>query len=153
MPDPSAAMLAIVTAKTDLPLSAAPIVPGWIIEGNPVAHAAQVARSSDGLARTVVWECTEGKFHWHYDIDETILVLEGSVVIESDDMAPTRFGAGDVILFRKGAHARWHVERKIRKLAFCQQVQPRVIGLGLRVMNRLGRMIRPSPAGLSPLGA
>ena len=57
-------------------------------------------------------------------IDETILILEGSIVLESDAMPPTRYGPGDVIFFREGAHAKWHVESKVRKLAFCRKTQP-----------------------------
>ncbi|WP_227590544.1 cupin domain-containing protein, partial [Klebsiella aerogenes] len=32
--------------------------------------------SADGSASTIVWQCTEGRFEWHYDFDETILILE-----------------------------------------------------------------------------
>ena len=145
--------LKIVAAHSNIPLRPAPINPDWIIEGTPVACAATVSRSSDKLASTVVWECTEGKFNWHYDIDETVLILEGSIVVESDDMKPTRYGPGDIVLFRKGVHARWHVQEKVRKVAFCQQVQPRVFGLGLRIMGRLRRMLPGAPTAASPLGA
>ena len=145
--------LKIVAAHSNIPLRPAPINPDWIIEGNPTASAATVSRSSDKLASTVVWECTEGKFNWHYDIDETILILEGSIMVESDEMKPTRYGPGDIVLFRKGAHARWHVERKVRKVAFCQRVQPRFFGFGLRAMGRLRRMLPGAPAAASPLGA
>ena len=145
--------LKIVASRTDVPLHPAPINPDWIIEGTPTARAAMLSRSSDGLASTVVWECTEGKFNWHYDIDETVLILEGSIVVESDEMKPTRYGPGDIILFRKGAHARWHVERKVRKAAFCQRVQPRLFGLGLRVAGRLRRMLSGGQAAGSSLGA
>jgi len=58
----------------------------------------------------MVWECSEGKFNWYYDFDETVLILEGSIVLENDTMPPTRYVAGDYIFFRDGAHARWHVE-------------------------------------------
>jgi uncharacterized cupin superfamily protein len=37
---------------------------------------------------TLIWACTEGKFDWYYDFDETIIVLEGSVVLESEGMPP-----------------------------------------------------------------
>ena len=145
--------LKIVAAHSNIPLRPAPINPDWIIEGNPTASAATVSRSSDKLASTVVWECTEGKFNWHYDIDETVLILEGAIVVESDDMTPTRYGPGDIVLFRKGAHARWTVVRKVRKVAFCQRVQPRIFGLGLRIVNRLARMLPGAPQAASPLGA
>src|SRR5580658_6873782 len=86
----------------------------------------------------------EGKFDWYYDFDETILILEGSIVLENDTMNPTRYSAGDVIFFKDGAHARWHVEGHVRKLAFCRTTQPMPLGLALRVFNKLKRILLPS---------
>lgn len=133
----------ILPSTTDVELRSAPIEPSWIIEGNPVARNALLSRSEDGTASTIVWECTEGKFNWYYDIDETIHILEGSIVLESDTLEPTRFGPGDVVFFKKGAHARWHVEGRVRKLAFCRKTQPKLVGLALRVFSKLQRMIFP----------
>jgi hypothetical protein len=92
----------------------------------------------------MVWECTEGKFNWYYDFDETILILEGSIVLENDTMKPTRYSAGDVVFFKDGAHARWHVEGRVRKLAFCRTTQPMLLGFALRVFNKLKRTLLPS---------
>ena len=96
------------------------------------------------MASTILWHCTEGRFEWHYDIDETIYILEGSVVIESDAMPPTRFGAGDVIFFKDGASARWQVEGHIRKVAFCRRTQPKLVGLALRAFAKLRSLLMPS---------
>jgi uncharacterized cupin superfamily protein len=112
--------------------------------GNPVAHGRVLSTSSDGLASTIVWECTEGKFNWYYDFDETIMILEGSIVLESNTMRSTRYGPGDVIFFRKGAHARWHVEGRVRKLAFCRTAQPYLLGFALRAFNKIRRVLLPS---------
>ena len=134
----------IETAKLAVNLTTRPIEPSWIIEGNPVAEWCVLSKSADGLAFTVVWECTEGKFNWYYDFDETILILEGSIVLENDTMKPTRYSAGDVIFFKDGAHARWHVEGRVRKLAFCRTTQPMLFGFALRAFNKLSRTLRPS---------
>jgi uncharacterized cupin superfamily protein len=40
------------------------------------------------LAQIIVWECSEGKFNWYYDLEETLLILEGSVVLENDTISP-----------------------------------------------------------------
>ncbi|NPU13292.1 MULTISPECIES: cupin domain-containing protein [Bradyrhizobium] len=130
----------IETANLAVDLSPAPIEPSWIIEGNPTATSCTVARSSDGLGSTIVWHCTEGKFNWYYDFDETILILEGSITLESEGMPAKRYGPGDVIFFRDGAHAKWHVEGHVKKLAFCLKTQPYVLGLAVRVINKLKRM-------------
>jgi uncharacterized protein len=137
-------MRMIETTDLKVKLAPTPIEPSWIIEGNPVAQGSVLSTSSDGLASTIVWECTEGKFNWHYDFDETIMILEGSIVLESNTMRSTRYGPGDVIFFRKGAHARWHVQGRVRKLAFCRTAQPYLLGFALRAFNKIRRILSPS---------
>jgi uncharacterized protein len=134
-------MALIETTNLVVNLAPRPIDPSWIIEGNPVAQSCVLSQSADGLASTIVWECSEGRFNWYYDLDETILILEGSIVLESDTMSPTRYGPGDVVFFRDGAHARWHVEGRVRKLAFCRTTQPYVLGFALRAFNKIKRIM------------
>jgi len=146
----------IETSNLLVNLTPRPIDPSWIIEGDPQAQSCVLSKSADGLASTMVWECSEGKFNWYYDFDETILILEGSIVVESDTMPATRYVAGDVIFFRDGAHARWHVEGRVRKLAFCRKTQPVMVGFALRVFSRIRRTLLPSgkrqPASLMGAG-
>jgi uncharacterized cupin superfamily protein len=146
----------IETASLLVNLMPRPIEPSWIIEGNPVAQCSVLSKSADGLASTMVWECSEGKFNWYYDFDETILILEGSIVVESDTMPPTRYGAGDVIFFRDGAHAKWHVQGRVKKLAFCRKTQPVLLGFALRVFSKIKRTLLPAgrrqPASLMASG-
>jgi uncharacterized cupin superfamily protein len=47
---------------------------------------------ADGIAKTLIWSCTEGG--WYYDVDETILILEGSIALESDGKPPKRYDVG-----------------------------------------------------------
>ncbi|MDE2375873.1 cupin domain-containing protein [Bradyrhizobium sp.] len=130
----------IETGSTSVDLKPAPIEPSWIIEGNPEARSCALSTSDDGTATTLIWHCTEGKFNWYYDFDETIMILEGSIVLESDGMPPKRYGVGDVIFFRDGAHAKWHVEGHVKKIAFCRKTNPVLIGFMVRVLNKLKRM-------------
>ena len=134
----------IETTNLVVNLTPRPIDPSWIIEGNPEAQCCVLSKSADGMASTMVWQCSEGKFDWYYDFDETILILEGSIVLENDTMNPTRYSAGDVIFFKDGAHARWHVEGHVRKLAFCRTTQPMLLGFALRVFKKLKRIMLPS---------
>ena len=134
----------IETTNLVVNLSPRPIEPSWIIEGNPVARSCVLSESADRCASTIVWECSEGKFDWYYDFDETILVLEGSIVLENDDMPPTRYGPGDVVFFKDGAHAKWHVEGHVKKLAFCRKTQPVLLALALRVLLRIKRILLPA---------
>ena len=137
----------IEIARTTVDLTPRPIEPSWIIEGKPDATWCVLSQSADGLASTMVWHCTAGKFNWYYDFDETILILEGGIVLESDAMPPTRYGPGDVIFFKDGAHARWHIESHVKKLAFCRKTQPVWLGFALRVFLKLKKMLLPAKAG------
>jgi hypothetical protein len=131
----------IETARVATDLHPLPINPSWIIEGNPQARARQLSKSTDLRVWTIVWECTEGRFDWHYSCDETILILEGSIVLEGDSLPPARYGVGDVILFRKGAHVRWHVEGHVKKLAVCHRVLPASLSFFVRLLGVLKRSL------------
>ena len=134
----------IEIAKLTVDLTPRPIEPSWVIEGRPDATWCVLSQSADGLASTMVWHCTAGKFNWYYDFDETVLILEGGIVLESDTMPPTRYGPGDVIFFKDGAHARWHIESHVKKLAFCRKTQPVWLGFALRVFLKLKKMLLPA---------
>ena len=143
-------MRLIETAHGNAELKPSPIVPSWIIEGSPQARASVLSKSTCGSAWTMIWSCSEGKFNWYYDVDETIMILEGSIVLESDGLPPTRYGPGDVILFREGSHAKWHVEGHVKKIAFFRRANPRILDLPIRAINKLKRL---SSRRLSPLSA
>ena len=131
----------IETGHCNVDLQPSPIEPSWIIEGNPEARAGLLSISADSAARTLIWSCTEGKFNWYYDVDETIVILEGSIVLESEGMPPKRYGVGDVIFFRNGAHAKWHVEGYVKKVAFFRQTNPLGLGFAVRAVNKLKSML------------
>jgi uncharacterized protein len=115
----------IIHANKDIALKPSPINPDWILEGDPIARNAILSRSDDTTACTIFWDCTAGKFNWHYGFDETVHILEGSVVVSSENTPPKRLVAGDVAFFPFGTKAHWHVETYVRKVAFCRRVLPR----------------------------
>ncbi|MCP3462672.1 MULTISPECIES: cupin domain-containing protein [unclassified Bradyrhizobium] len=139
--------LALVeAAHSGLELDLSPIEPSWIIEGNPEARSRLLSTSACNTAKTLIWSCTGGKFNWYYDLDETIIILEGSIVLESEGMPPKRYGVGDVIYFRRGARVKWHVEGYVRKLAFLRLNNPFPFGIAIRAVNKLKSLIaRNSP--------
>jgi len=130
----------IEVAHCNMDLKPSPIEPSWILEGNPEARSRELSTSACGTTKTLIWSCTEGKFNWYYDVDETIMILEGSIVLESEGMPPKRYGVGDVILFRHGAHVKWHVEHHVKKIAFFRQTIPFGLGFAIRAINKLKRM-------------
>ncbi len=131
----------IETGHGNMDLKPSPIEPSWILEGNPEARSHVLSTSACGTTKTLIWSCTEGKFNWYYDVDETIMILEGSIVLESEGMPPRRYGVGDVILFRHGAHVKWHVEHHVKKIAFFRQTLPFGLGYVVRAINKLKRMV------------
>ena len=130
----------IEIGHSNIALHPSPINQSWIIEGNPEACAQLLSKSSCGTFTTVIWSCTEGKFNWYYDVDETIMILEGSIVLESEGMSQRRYGVGDVIFFRRGAQAKWHVEGYVKKIAFLHVATPLGFGFAIRAVNKMKRM-------------
>jgi len=131
---------AIEFIAADVELRACPIRPEWIVEGAPVARNAILSRSADGGACTLIWDCTAGRFNWHYDIDETVYVLEGCVLVLDDAGVTHRLGPGDSALFPAGSHAVWHVESYVRKVAFCRNPVPLPVMFVMRVVRKLARL-------------
>jgi uncharacterized cupin superfamily protein len=110
----------IVFGAGAVQLDLATINPEWILEGSPVSRNKLLSTSADGTAKTLFWDCTAGRFNWFYDVDETALVLEGSVTIKDQEGSVRRVVAGDWIYFPKGSHAEWTVDNYVRKVAFCR---------------------------------
>ena len=148
----------IICGTTAVDLTASPIDPAWVRAGHPVARNALLSQSRDRAACTLVWDCTPGEFEWHYDSDETIHILEGSVVLDDGVAAPRRVGPGDVILFPQGAVVRWTVETHVRKLAFFHRPLPAPLALVSRAVGKAKRAVRgrlmpgaaPRPVSIAP---
>ncbi len=128
-----------------------PIEQSWILDGNPIARNCMVSASSDGLASTVLWDCTKGRFNWFYEFDESVHILEGSVVIEDEAGHVHNLSAGDTIFFPLGAHAVWTVQHYVRKLAFCRNPIPAPLKFANRVYRRLKRTIGSGSRMPAPL--
>ena len=122
-------------------LNPSPIYPSWILEGNPVARNRLISSSADGTASTLIWDCTAGRFNWFYDVDETIYVIKGGVVVRDVAGVARRLSAGDTIFFPAGTRAEWHVEDYIRKIAFCRIPLPRSVVFARRGFRFLKRLL------------
>lgn len=92
----------------------APLDPDWILAGLPQTQINPLA--ARGRLSSGFWQCTEGHFNWHYQVDEMIHILEGDALIR-DRATPLwcHLRAGDSVLFPKGSSAEWIVERYVRK--------------------------------------
>jgi uncharacterized cupin superfamily protein len=131
-------------------LNPSPIYPKWVIEGNPIARNKVLSSSADGTASTFLWDCTAGRFNWFYDVDETVYVIEGGVIVKDLAGASRRLSAGDTIFFPAGARAEWHVEEYIRKIAFCRTPLPWPLIFAKRGFRFLKRLMGSCGSENSP---
>lgn len=60
-------------------------------------------------------------------------------MLESEGMPAKRYGVGDVIFFRGGAHAKWDVEDYVKKVAFLRQTNLFGLDFVVRAVNKLQR--------------
>lgn len=129
---------AIQFGTSHVDLTDSPISDGQIITGTPVARSTRLSGSADGSSSTYIWDCTAGRFNWHYRIDETAYVIDGSVLIKDQTGRSQTVNAGDTIFFPAGSSAEWTVERYVRKVAFLRAPVPRILMLPYQAL-RMGK--------------
>jgi len=61
-----------------------------------------------------IWEKEISRFDWQYSSDEECLILDGEVVVETDDGNFT-IQAGDFVTFKAGLKCVWDVKNDICK--------------------------------------
>ena len=62
-----------------------------------------------------IWEKEPSVFDWEYDTPESCLILEGEVVVETEDGEKVTIKEGDFVRFPEGLKCVWNVKKKIRK--------------------------------------
>src|SRR3978361_1019542 len=97
-------------------LGDAPITAAHVIDGAPVARSAVLTTSDDGLVSTHLWDCTAGRFHWYFGVDEVVHILEGEVHVTGDDGRTVILRTGDIGHFALHSHTIWHVPGALRKV-------------------------------------
>jgi uncharacterized cupin superfamily protein len=127
-------------------LDNSPIRPEWIIDGKPIARSKLISASDDCTTSSYIWECTAGRFNWHYDAEETIYVLEGSCVIKDQIGMTHRLSAGDTIFLPVGAVTEWHVDNYIRKVAFIRSPLPKSVIRAKRILTFLKHPLKTGAA-------
>ena len=139
IPKTSTTPIIVPASSVEAELDPAPINRDWILEGTPQAWFKFLGKSEDAASWHVVWECTEGRFDWHYDADETAFILSGEVFISSAAMKECRVGPGDMMFFPAGSTYRWRVTKRIRKFAVLRRPIPPPLRILARAWNRFMR--------------
>src|SRR5437879_6148164 len=75
-------------------LDPAPIPASWILQGAPEATKKQLVRSTDRNSYIVAWDCTPGRFTWHYSEDETLVVISVEAFITNETGEERRIAPG-----------------------------------------------------------
>ena len=68
-----------------------------------------------GVIAWPIWEKEISRFDWHYDETEECYLLEGKVVVETDDGEKVEFGKGDFVTFPKGLSCIWDIKEPVKK--------------------------------------
>jgi hypothetical protein len=125
----------------DVQLEAGSIPQEWLLSGDPETRSKLLVRSHDWIANVVVWECGAVSYKWHYNQDEAYLVLSGEGFMTDDKGIERRFGPGDVAYFPAGTNTTWRHPDHFKKVAFLKESVTRPIGFGLKVWNKLLRVV------------
>ena len=71
-------------------------------------------REIEAMKTKPIWTCEVSEFDWHYDEQETCLLIEGDVTVNYDSKSVS-FAAGDLVVFPKGLSCVWKVTKPVRK--------------------------------------
>ena len=138
-----------VTDPSKVLMRPAPITPDWVIEGDPTTLAAEIAHTDDGSTKTYVWSTTKSRFHWFYESDEIVTVLDGEVFVDDGINGERRLGPGDVAFFPTGAKTTWRVPDHLRKVATLKRPLPSPFASVLRWLKEVKQMIKPSSSAFA----
>jgi uncharacterized cupin superfamily protein len=129
----------VLTTPPDIELEPRPIPEEWILSGHPMARSRRLAGGGDRASTVVVWDCTAGRFHWHYTQDETTMVVSGDAYLISENGEERHFGPGDVGFFPAGTDCAWRIAEHFRKVALLQNKMWWPLALCLRAWKKLLR--------------
>ena len=63
-----------------------------------------------------IWRCAEGPSRWHFETNEAIVLVEGSMTITRDGEEAVSMAVGDCAVFPKGWFGTWVIHESILKL-------------------------------------
>ena len=130
------------SVQSDALLEDDPINPAWILEGQPKARCTIWAESADRTTANWVWDCTSGSFRWYYDLDETIVVIDGAATIQVDGQEPVTLGVGDAAYYPAGTWATWTIDTYVRKQAVVRVPVPRAMAYAVNGFGRRTHRLR-----------
>jgi uncharacterized cupin superfamily protein len=104
-----------VTTADDL--APDPMDPSWILEGNPQARSRRLFVDPDRSISAILWDCTAGRFDWHYGGDEIIQIVDGEAELTFPSGTVTTVKPGDIVYFPGAQIVQFNVPHYIRKVS------------------------------------
>lgn len=92
-----------------------PFYPPNVLEGDPRMRSKAISSSGDGGFVTGMWDCTAGRFMWHFNCDEVVHIIDGEVTVKVNDQVQ-RLVKGSVAYFPIGTVSEWHVPNYVLKI-------------------------------------
>jgi uncharacterized protein len=117
-------------------LAPAPIPPDWILAGKPEARNKTVAVTQDHTSWIMIWECTAGRYEWHFSQDETLIVVTGEMFVTTKSGEEKRLGLGDVAFFPAGSSCTARIDDYVKKIAVLRMDLPLPLGIVARVWHK-----------------
>jgi uncharacterized cupin superfamily protein len=68
-----------------------------------------------GVSSWPIWEKEVSRFDWHYDSMEECYLLEGEVVVKTEDGNTVTFKKGDFVTFPEGLSCVWDIKLPVKK--------------------------------------
>jgi uncharacterized cupin superfamily protein len=93
-----------------------------ILEGARAPHALNAYSDATNMLSAGVWQCDAGTLKLaDLPIHEVCVLIEGEVVITSDDGRSERYAAGDAFILHKGFSGTWHMPVATKKysIVYC----------------------------------
>lgn len=86
-----------------------------IISGNPAQTLCNHFASPDGRFNSGIWESEPGKWRVVFSESEFCHLLEGVIIVHSDDGSERTFRAGDAFVSPAGFTGTWEVTERAKK--------------------------------------
>jgi len=68
-----------------------------------------------GVLSWPIWEKEVSRFDWYYDSIEECYLLEGKVIVETEDGDKVEFRKGDFVTFPRGLSCTWDIKEPVKK--------------------------------------
>ena len=68
-----------------------------------------------GVLSWQIWEKEVSRFDWYYDSIEECYLLEGKVIVETEDGDKVEFRKGDFVTFPRGLSCTWDIKEPVKK--------------------------------------